>query len=241
MIKLTDIKKTYSNGVTAVKDLDITIESGKIIGFLGPNGAGKTTTLKIITGIIKPDTGTININGYRMDTQAIEAKMEMGFVSDDADVFLRLKGIEYLNFMADIYGVSQEDRTSRIKDMSIRLEMDKALKDKILGYSHGMRQKIVIMGALIHNPNVWILDEPLTGLDPKSSFVLKQMMREHADNGNTVFFSTHVLEVAEKICDEVFIINNGQIQFHGNMESLKAVQKNDDSLENLFLEMTRDA
>ena len=153
-------------------------------------------------------------------------------------MFLRLKGIEYLNFMADIYDVGTEERVNIIKKLSERFEMSKALNDQIQSYSHGMRQKIVLMGALVHNPTVWILDEPMTGLDPKSSYILKEMMREHANKGNTVFFSTHVLEVAEKICDRIAIINKGKILFCGTFEELKEQFKEDNSLENIFLEMT---
>lgn len=240
MIELKTLTKTYGKGVKAVDDITLTIPSGKIFGFLGPNGAGKTTTIKMITGILKADQGDIVIDGIDLKENPIEAKQRIGFVSDDADVFLRLKGIEYLNFMADIYGVPQDVRKQRIESFSKRLDMESALSDKIQSYSHGMRQKIVIMGALIHNPSVWILDEPLHGLDPKSSYILKEMIREHVALGNTVFFSTHVLEVAEKLCDLVAIINKGNIQFVGDLNALKAEQEKDGSLEALFLEMTED-
>lgn len=240
MITISGVSKSYSGGVKAVDDLNMEIADGKIIGFLGPNGAGKTTTIKMITGILKADEGEIVINNYNINTDSIRAKNEIGFVSDDSDVFLRLKGIEYLNFMADVYSVDSTTRQTRIKDMADKLEMTNALKDRIQSYSHGMRQKIVIMGALIHNPNVWILDEPLTGLDPKSSYVLKEMMRDHVKNGKTVFFSTHVLEVAEKLCDEVAIVSKGKIIYQGDIETLKEEQKKDSSLESLFLEMIED-
>ncbi|MBN2221184.1 MAG: ABC transporter ATP-binding protein, partial [Vallitaleaceae bacterium] len=210
MIQIRNISKTYGAGTTAVSDMSLDIEDGKIVGFIGPNGAGKTTTIKLITGILKQDQGSVVINGFDTMKEPLKAKKEIGFVSDDADVFLRLKGIEYLNFLADIYGVTKEERQERIRDMALRLEMESALKDKIQSYSHGMRQKIVVMGALLHNPNIWILDEPLTGLDPKSSYVLKEMMREHVKQGKSVFFSTHVLEVAEKLCDEVAIVAKGK-------------------------------
>ncbi len=237
MIEIMNVSKTYSGGVKAVSDLSIKIPKGKITGFLGANGAGKTTTIKLLTGILSADEGKILINGLDIKKESILAKKEIGFVSDDADVFLRLKGIEYLNFMADVYDVSSDLRKKRITDMSLRLEMDKALQDKIQSYSHGMRQKIVIMGALIHSPKVWILDEPLTGLDPKSSYVLKEMMKEHKDKGNTVLFSTHVLEVAEKICDEVAIMSKGKVLFQGNISGLEAIKNQDRSLEDVFLEM----
>jgi ABC-2 type transport system ATP-binding protein len=159
-------------------------------------------------------------------------------VPDTPNVFLRLKGIEYLNFMADMYEVSTEDRRERIESLAKRFSMDDVLNDRIQSYSHGMRQKIIIMGVLVHNPPVWILDEPMTGLDPRSSFLLKEMMREHADSGNTVFFSTHVLDVAEKLCDRVAIINKGQLLFCGSMEEMQDHFKKNTSLENMFLELT---
>lgn len=238
MIQLTNVNKSYNNKVKAVNNINLMIPDGEIFGFLGPNGAGKTTTIKMITGIINADSGDISINDINIKDNALKAKMQFGFVPDNPDMFLRLKGIEYLNFMADIYGVSKDERIERIKSLSERFELSKALDDYIQSYSHGMRQKIVLMGALIHNPSVWILDEPMTGLDPKSSYVLKEMMREHADKGNSVFFSTHVLEVAEKICDRFAIINKGKILFCGTFNELREKFKQDQSLENIFLEMT---
>src|SRR5690554_1189353 len=210
MIEISNVSKTYGGVVKAVKELNMTVENGEIFGFLGPNGAGKTTTLKMITGILKPDTGNIKINGYDIKDDALDAKRQFGFVPDDPNMFLRLKGVEYLNFMADIYDVPSGNRKNKIENLCERFGMSYVLGDQIQSYSHGMRQKIVIMGALIHDPDVWILDEPLTGLDPKSSFILKGMMREHVDSGKTLFFSTHVLEVAEKICDRVAVINKGR-------------------------------
>lgn len=238
MIELTSVNKSYNGTSKAVDNLNLVIPDGEIFGFLGPNGAGKTTTIKMITGIINADSGDICINGVNIKKRPLDAKKQFGFVPDSPDMFLRLKGIEYLNFMADIYDIKSEDRIDKIKTLSERFEMSKALNDQIQSYSHGMRQKIVLMGALIHNPSVWILDEPMTGLDPKSSFILKEMMREHTDAGNTVFFSTHVLEVAEKVCDRFAIINNGKIMFAGTFQELKNQFKEDQSLENIFLEMT---
>jgi ABC-2 type transport system ATP-binding protein len=238
MIEIKNITKTYSGTVKAVDDLSITIEDGEIFGFLGPNGAGKTTTIKMITGILRPDSGSIKINGTDITENPLEAKKKFGFVPDDPNVFLRLKGIEYLNFMADMYDVSANDRKQRIESLGERFEMSAALYDQIQSYSHGMRQKIVIMGVLIHNPPVWVLDEPMTGLDPKSSFTLKEMMKEHAAGGNTVFFSTHVLEVAEKLCDRLAIINKGKILFAGKIEEMREHFKNNQSFEKMFLELT---
>lgn len=238
MIEIKNVSKSYNGTIKAVDDLSIVIPNGEIIGFLGPNGAGKTTTIKMVAGITKPDTGTITINGINIEEDALEAKRQFGFVPDSPDMFLRLKGIEYLNFMADIYNVDGETRRQRIRELADRFEMESVLTDQIQSYSHGMRQKIVIMGVLVHSPSVWILDEPMTGLDPKSSFLLKEMMREHADSGKTVFFSTHVLEVAEKLCDKVAIINKGKLLFYGTMDMVREHFKTDDSLEKIFLEMT---
>ena len=238
MIEITNVNKSYNGVFKAVDNLNITIPEGQIFGFLGPNGAGKTTTIKMITGILEADSGNIKINDIDINKKPLEAKKQFGFVPDNPDMFLRLKGIEYLNFMADIYDVSKEDRKERIDKLAKRFEMTGALGDQIQSYSHGMRQKIVIMGVLIHNPSVWILDEPMTGLDPKSSYTLKEMMREHADSGNTVFFSTHVLEVAEKICDKVAIINKGKVLFCGTLNEMRDHFKTNESLEKMFLEMT---
>lgn len=238
MIKLLNVNKSYNETAKAVDNLDLTIEDGEIFGFLGPNGAGKTTTIKMITGILKPDSGNITINGVNTQTNPLKAKEQFGFVPDSPDMFLRLKGIEYLNFMADIYNVPKEMRKTRIESLSERFEMQSAIGDQIQSYSHGMRQKIVIMGVMLHDPAVWILDEPMTGLDPKSSYTLKQMMREHADSGKTVFFSTHVLEVAERLCDRVAIINKGKILFSGGIDELKTHASKNESLEKIFLEMT---
>lgn len=238
MIEINNVSKTYGTGVKAIDSITMTVPDGKIFGFLGPNGAGKTTLIKMITGIINSDKGDILVDGTDIKTNPFEAKMKMGFVPDDPNMFLRLKGIEYLNFMADIYNVSKENRNNEIKTLAERFSMENALGDQIQSYSHGMRQKIVIMGVLIHKPKVWILDEPMTGLDPKSSFQLKEMMREHADQGNTVFFSTHVLEVAEKLCDVIAVINKGNILFSGSLKDMKKSAKEDVSLEKMFLEMT---
>ena len=168
----------------------------------------------------------------------LEAKMDIGYVSDDPNIFERLKGIEYINFMADIYRVPNSERKERLMYLAKEFDMVNALSDKIQSYSHGMRQKIVVIGALIHNPQVWILDEPLTGLDPKSSFKLKEMIRRHVEDGKTIMFSTHVLEVAEKVCDEIAVINKGKILFKGTLDDMKKSAKLDTSLERMFLEMT---
>ena len=238
MIKFENVTKIFGKDFVAVNNLNIEVMEGKIYGFLGPNGAGKTTTLKMLTGVLTPDNGKITVNGFDIVNNPIDAKKEFAFVSDDPDVFLKLKGIEFLDFIGKIYRVESLKLKENIFKYSKMFEMEDALNDKIESYSHGMRQKINLIGALIHEPKILLLDEPLTGLDPKSSFVLKQMMREHANNGNIVLFSTHVLEVAEKVCDHVFIINNGKIIYDGEMKSLK--DKKDSSLEEIFLELVAD-
>ncbi|ALC52164.1 ABC transporter ATP-binding protein [Bacillus thuringiensis] len=238
MIEITNVSKSYNGSTYAVKDLSLSVPSGEIFGFLGPNGAGKSTTIKMITGIHGVDKGTITINGKNIMEEPMEAKKTFGYVPDSPDMFLRLKGIEYLNFMADMYEVPKEVRQERIESLAKKFDLYNALSDQIQSYSHGMRQKIVIIGVLVHEPDVWILDEPLTGLDPKSAYILKEMMREHADKGKIVFFSTHVLEVAEKICDRVAIINKGNLQFKGNLYEMRDHFKSNESLEKMFLEMT---
>lgn len=235
MIEIKHVTKTFGNK-TAVDHIDLTIPTGEIIGFIGPNGAGKTTTIKMMSGVLEPDEGDILIDGKSIRSEPLEAKRRFGLVPDSPDMFLRLKGIEYLNFMGDIYDVESSLRAQRIASLAETFEMRDALNDKILSYSHGMRQKIVLMGALIHEPQVWILDEPMTGLDPQSSFHLKQMMKEHAAKGKTVFFSTHVLEVAEKLCDKIAIINHGKIIYFGTLDDLRAGH-GDQSLEEIFLEV----
>jgi len=239
MIEISNVTKTYGGRIRAVDNISFTVEPGCIYGFLGPNGAGKTTTIKLITGIIRPDSGTIRVCGHDTVREALAAKKNIGFVPDDPNAFLHLKGLEYLKFMGDIYEVDAAKRREIIGSLAERFDMSRALGDKIQSYSHGMRQKIVLMGALLHQPRVWLLDEPMTGLDPKSAFELKSMMREHADAGNTVFFSTHVLEVAEKLCDSVAVIGSGHVLYSGSMEGLKA--QRGESLEKLFLEMTENA
>ena len=240
MISIQNVTKTYGSGIKAVDGITLDIKSGEIFGFLGPNGAGKTTTIKMITGILPTDEGDITVNGHSITNDPLQAKMNIGYVSDDPNVFERLKGLEYLNFMADVYRVPAEGRKEKILELAEDFEMTNALSDKIQSYSHGMRQKIVVMGVLLHDPSVWILDEPLSGLDPKSSFTLKEIMKKHAEKGNTVMFSTHVLEVAEKVCDKIAIINKGKILFVGTLEEMKSILAKDASLERMFLEMTDD-
>ena len=238
MITINHVSKSYVKGKKSVDNLNLEIKNGEIFGFLGPNGAGKTTTIKMITGILKPDEGEILLDGKNIEKHPVDAKKTIGFVPDSPDMFLRLTGIEYLNFIADMYEVSSEDRKERIEKLAKRFEIENDLGSSMQSYSHGMRQKIIVISMLLHRPKNWILDEPMTGLDPKSSFQLKELMREHAKKNNTVFFSTHVLEVAEKLCDRVGIIHKGNLIFVGTYEELKSEVKEGSSLEEMFLELT---
>ena len=237
MIEIKNISKEYKKNKKVINNISLEIKDGEIFGFLGPNGAGKTTTIKMMTGILEIDEGDIFIDGKSIKENPIEAKRLIGLVPDNPDTFLKLRGIEYLNFMADIYEVSTEDRIKRIKELSEKFEINNVLNNKVESYSHGMRQKLIIIGVLLHNPKNWILDEPMTGLDPKSSFELKNMMREHANQKNTVFFSTHILDVAERLCDRIGIIDKGKLLFVGTYEDLKKELKENKSLEELFMEI----
>ncbi len=240
MIVMKNVSKKYGD-FNAVSHMNLEISNGEIFGFLGPNGAGKTTTLKMMTGITSLSEGSITINDYDITKNAFLAKKEFGFVPDSPDILLRLKGREYLEFMASIYQIKKDVADERVKTLAEKFEIADALDDRISSYSHGMRQKLIIIGVLLHQPSNWILDEPLTGLDPKSAFTLKEMMREHADAGNTVLFSTHVLEVAEKICDRVGILSHGKLIFVGTIAELKKQMHEDKSFEELFLELTENA
>ena len=238
MIEIKNVSKSYVKGKKSVDSLNLEVKNGEIFVFLGPNVAWKTTTIRMITGILNIDEGDIIIDGKSIKSEPLEAKRNFGFVPDNPDMFLKLKGIEYLTFMADVYDIPQDERKEKIEDLTKRFEIYNELNNQIQSYSHGMRQKIVICGALLSEPKNWILDEPMTGLDPKSSFDLKEMMRQHARSGKTVFFSTHVLEVAEKLCDRVGIINKGKLVFVGTFEEMKQKFKENASLEDLFLEIT---
>lgn len=238
MIEIKNISKSYVKNQKSIDNLNLEIKDGEIFGFLGPNGAGKTTTIKMITGILDIDEGDILIDGTSIQENPIEAKKKFGFVPDNPDIFLKLKGIEYLNFLGDLYNVPTKKRKQKIEELSKKFGIYDNLNDRLQSYSHGMRQKIVVIGALLHNPKNWILDEPMTGLDPKSSHDLKELMIEHTKNGNTVFFSTHVLEVAEKLCDRIGIINKGKLVFVGTYDQMKEMLRENASLEELFLEIT---
>ncbi len=237
MIKFENVTKTYNKTIRAVDDVSFNVKGGEIVGFIGPNGSGKTTTMKMLTGIIKPDSGKITINGFNIRNDPIKAKESIGYIADSPDMFLRLRGSEFIELIGDIYHVPTDERQKRSEELAEKFGLTDALSSPMMSYSHGMRQKMMVIAALIHKPPVWILDEPMIGLDPKSSFELKQLMRDHTKEGNAVFFSTHVLEVAEKLCDRVIIIKKGKMLYSGTLEELEKKNKNE-SLENIFLELT---
>jgi len=236
MIEIKNVSKTFNKDNKVIDNINMTINDGEIVGFIGLNGAGKTTLIKMMTGILRPDKGSITINGYDIVIDAIEAKKLIGYMADNPDMFLRLTGIEYIHLLSDIYKVDKKERGKRIEELSKKFNLYDVLDKPMQGYSHGTRQKMMVMGALVHNPKVWILDEPLIGLDPQSAILLKDMMREHAKNNNTVFFSTHVLEIAEKLCDKIAIIDKGRIIYYGTLDELKKKYKKSD-LEKLFMEV----
>jgi len=239
LLKLQSISKTYGKGsVKAVDNVNLEIKSGEIFGFLGPNGAGKTTTIKMIVGLLKPDEGQIFLENTNVWEEPLKAKQQISYVPDTPEIYDKLKGIEYLNFIADMYEIPKDIRQERMEKYLEIFDLKNAIGDIIGSYSHGMKQKLVLISALIHNPKLFILDEPMVGLDPKSSFQLKEIMRERCNQGNTVFFSTHVLEVAEKLCDRIAIINKGKIVALGTMEELRDHAEEKESLENIFLELT---
>lgn len=232
MLKIENLTKVYGDK-KAVDDLSLHIAPGEIYGFIGHNGAGKTTTLKSVAGILQFDAGEIYINGKSVKEQPLECKKEIAYIPDNPDLYDFMSGIKYLNFIADIFGVSAEDRAARIKKYADTFELTDSLAEPVAAYSHGMKQKLAIIAAWLHTPRLIIMDEPFVGLDPKAAHILKEMMREECDNGGAIFFSTHVLEVAEKLCDKVTIIKAGRLIRSGTMEEVKG----DASLEQVFLEL----
>jgi ABC-2 type transport system ATP-binding protein len=235
MIEIQGARKSFGDKV-AVEGLDLTVRDGEIFGFLGPNGAGKTTTIRMIAGLLRPDAGAVLVDRVDVRREPIRAKQQLAYVPDSPDVYEKLTGAQFVNFVADAFRVPRVERVRRTTELATAFELTEALGDLIESYSHGMRQKIVLLAALVHAPRIWILDEPLVGLDPRSAFTLKSMMRAHADSGNTVFFSTHILEVAEKLCDRVGIIVNGRLIACGTLDELRS--RPGESLESLFLERT---
>ena len=232
MLKIAHLTKTFGEK-KAVDDLSLEIAPGEIYGFIGHNGAGKTTTLKSVVGIQQFDAGEITIGGISLKKDPLACKRQLAYIPDNPDLYDFMTGIKYLNFIADIFGVSAADRQERIRNYADLFELTDDLAQPIAAYSHGMKQKLAILSAWIHDPKLIIMDEPFVGLDPKASHLLKGMMREVCDGGGAIFFSTHVLEVAEKLCDKVAIIKAGKLIRSGTMEEVKG----DDSLEDVFLEL----
>lgn len=237
MIKIEHVVKTFGNKV-AVNDLSLDIPEGKIFGFLGPNGAGKTTTIKILTGLLQPDSGCVFINGLNILTNPIEVKKHLAYVPDEPMFFDNMTGIQYLNFISNVFELSSDQRKKQIEKYSDIFELE--IDDRIVNFSHGMKQKLALIAAFIHDPKVIVLDEPLVGLDAKTTKVLKNELRNFSDKGCTVLYSTHVMDVAERFCDLLAIINKGQLVYSGSFEDLK-LQKGDSNstLEDLFLNLTK--
>ena len=234
MLKITNLSKTYKGGKRAVDRLSLEVQSGDIYGFIGPNGAGKTTTIRAVTGVLDFEEGEIEIDRKSIRENPIECKRVMAYIPDNPDLYEHLTGIQYLNFVADIFRIDSTTRSARIKKYGDAFEMTSRLGDLIGSCSHGMKQKIAIIAALIHEPKLLLLDEPFVGLDPKATHTLKTIMHEMCGNGTAIFFSTHVLEVAEKLCNKIAIIKNGKLIAAGEMDKVKG----DESLETLFLELT---
>ncbi|HEL1224579.1 TPA: ABC transporter ATP-binding protein [Streptococcus equi subsp. zooepidemicus] len=235
MIEFRHVSKLYGDK-EALSDMSLTIKDGEIFGLIGHNGAGKTTTISILTSIIEASYGEVLVNGQLLSEHRNTIKRQIGYVPDSPDIFLNLTAYEYWQFLAKIYGVSEADTKARIEELTQLFELTQEKHNMIDNFSHGMRQKVIVIGALISNPSIWILDEPLTGLDPQASFDLKEMMKEHAASGNTVLFSTHVLSVAEQLCDRIGILKKGKLIFVGTVEQLKADYPDKD-LETIYLEL----
>ena len=235
MLKIEHLTKKYDQ-YKAVDDLSLEIDDGLIYGFIGHNGAGKTTTLKSVVGILPFDEGDIFIDGKSIKKNPLECKKEMAYIPDNPDLNEYLTGIQYLNFVADVYQVSKNDREARIAKFADMLELTDDLAQPISAYSHGMKQKLAVISAFIHNPKLIIMDEPFVGLDPKASHLLKQLMKEHCQQGGAIFFSTHVLEVAEKLCDRIAIIKQGKLIISGRTQDVTQ----NESLEDVFLELEND-
>ena len=232
MLQIEHLTKTYGEK-KAVDDLSLHILPGEIYGFIGHNGAGKTTTLKSVAGILRFDAGEIRIAGTSIRTDPLACKRKLAYIPDNPDLYDYMTGIQYLNFIANIFGVSAADRQVRIRELAERFELTNDLAQPIAAYSHGMKQKLAIISAWLHAPQLVVMDEPFVGLDPKAAYLLKGMMRELCDRGGAIFFSTHVLEVAEKLCDKVAILRAGKLIRSGTMDEVKG----DDSLEEVFLEL----
>ena len=235
MLHIEHLTKKYGDKV-AVDDLSLSIAPGEIYGFIGHNGAGKTTTLKSVVGILSFDAGEIRVCGASIKTDPLACKKNLAYIPDNPDLYDYMKGIDYLNFIADIFGVPADVRKERVSSLAATFELTDNLAQPISSYSHGMKQKLALIGAFLHEPKLIVMDEPFVGLDPKASHLLKGMMREHCDRGGAIFFSTHVLEVAEKLCDKVAIIKDGRLIRSGSMEEVKG----DETLEEVFLELAEE-
>lgn len=233
MLEIKNLSKTYAKGKKAVDDISLSIADGEIFGFIGHNGAGKTTTIKCVVGILDFEAGDIYINGKSIKEQPIACKQEIAFIPDNPDLYEQLTGIQYLNFICDIYRISKDQRNKDINKYAEMFEITQNLGDLVSTYSHGMKQKLALISALARRPKLLVLDEPFVGLDPKAAFSVKEVMKEMCEQGTSVFFSTHVLEVAEKLCHKVAIIKSGKIVAYGTMEEVKG----DKSLEDVFLEL----
>ncbi len=233
MLRIEHFTKSYGKDKPAVEDLNLHVAPGDIFAFIGPNGAGKTTTLRAVAGIHDFEGGDILINGVSIKADPLSCKRIMRYIPDNPDLYAYLTGIQYLNFLSDIYGLSAVDREARIQKYADAFGITVRLNDMVGSFSHGMKQKLALIGALIDEPKLLLLDEPFVGLDPKAAFTLKQFMHEMTQNGAAIFFSTHVLEVAEKLCNKVAIINHGRLVAQGDMDTVKG----NDSLEELFMEL----
>ncbi|HEY5584677.1 MAG TPA: ABC transporter ATP-binding protein [Ruminiclostridium sp.] len=233
MLKISNLTKTYKGGKKAVDNLSLEICSGDIYGFIGHNGAGKTTTIKCVTGILEFSEGDIWVGGKSIKSDPIECKKMIAYIPDNPDLYENMTGIQYLNFIADIFSISSTERQATIKQYSDLLELTSSLGDLISSYSHGMKQKLAIISALIHKPKLYVMDEPFVGLDPMAAHTFKEIMKEQCKNGSAIFFSTHVLEVAEKMCNKIAIIKDGKLIASGETAAVKG----NSSLEQLFLEL----
>ena len=237
ILEIRNFSKSYSKENKAVDDISLNVQAGDIFGFIGHNGAGKSTTIRALVGVLDYEEGTIRIDGHDVKDEPIQCKKITAYIPDNPDLYENLTGLQFLNFVADAFEVSEEDRKRKIEDYASRFEIMDALSDTISSYSHGMKQKVAIISALIHEPKLLVLDEPFVGLDPKASFTLKEIMREMCENGSAVFFSTHVLDVAEKLCNRIAIIKKGKIIADGKIEELLQGKQ---SLEEVFMEAVRD-
>ena len=233
MIEFRDVTKDY-DGKLALNHLNLTLESGEIVGLIGHNGAGKSTTIKSLVSVINPTQGQIFVDGKELSSNRLEIKKKIGYVADSPDLFLRLTANEFWELVATSYDMTTAEVEARLGELLAIFDFASHRYEVIESFSHGMRQKVFVIGALLSDPDIWVLDEPLTGLDPQAAFDLKQMMRAHANKGNTVLFSTHVLEVAEQLCDKIAILKKGELIFYGTVEDLKA-QHPDQSLETIYL------